>query len=225
MNYGRLFIRCFIKRYDTMKYNREFILKRAFNVFMDRGYDSTSISVLQSELGISRGAMYRYFKGKEDLFVSVIDKYVLDPINRLLNERMDDLTVPNLINRLYRQHLLCLNIFYRTKINHTIVLNYTALLIQAAKHYDGFVAQFRIIQRRFVVVWKLAIRNSISKGEVKKETDIGIMSMLFANTYYQEIVKDNVQTWKNAKLYGLKIKKDIILKKKMQDYLYELIKK
>ena len=43
---------------DLMKNRKEYILEKAFDVFMSKGYDSVSITVLQKELGMSRGAMY-----------------------------------------------------------------------------------------------------------------------------------------------------------------------
>lgn len=206
-----------------MKYNREYIIERAFEVFMNRGYDSTSISVLQNELQMSRGAMYRYFKNKEDLFISVVDKYILDLINRLLFREIDFLTVPNLIERLYRHQSLYLNLFSKARINHSTMLNYTALVIQATKYYPDFIYKFHQIHRRFYIIWKLAVRKSIMIGQIKPDTNIEISSQLFTNIFFQEIVSEYPESLTDHVTFNKKIKTDLAKRKEMLEYLYRLI--
>ena len=213
----------FFNKIFIVKYNREFITEKAFEVFMNKGYDSTSISVLQSELSMSRGAMYRYFINKEELFISVIDKYVLDLINRLLFREINDLTVPNLIGKLYRHQMLYLNLFNKARVNHSIMLNYTALIIQATKYYPGFIHKFYLIHRRFNIIWKLAIRKSIMIEEIKPNTDIELMSQLFTNIFFQEIVSEYPENRTDHITFNEKMKRDLDKRKEMLEYLYRLV--
>lgn len=207
-----------------MKYNKEDILKRSFEVFMNEGYDSASISVLQSELGMSRGAMYRYFKNKEELFISVVDRYIFDALNRLLFKNLEILTVPILIDNLFRRQSVYLRLFSRLGVTHDIFLNYTALIIQAAKYYPGFVGLFNNIHRRFYIIWKLAIRKSILLREVKPDTDIEITGRLFANMFFQEEGGQYPVNKYDDLKFNQKLKDDLIMRKQTLDYLYHLIK-
>ena len=43
------------------------ILKTTFLLLLEKGYDKVLVSDIQNELGISRGLLYRYFKGKDEL--------------------------------------------------------------------------------------------------------------------------------------------------------------
>jgi TetR/AcrR family transcriptional regulator len=53
---------------------RNRILETATAEFAAKGYSSANINVIAEKAGISIGAMYKYFRSKEDLFLTVIDK-------------------------------------------------------------------------------------------------------------------------------------------------------
>ena len=169
-----------------MKYSREFILRRAFDVFMNKGYDSTSITVLQRELNMSRGAMYRYFKNKEDLFIAVIDEYFFRVYNRILQNLDNDLTLPELLDKLHRRNKLVATVFTRAGITHTVFLNYTALIIQAAKHYPNFLVHFQEINKKMLTLWKDALTKSLEMKQIQDNIDIDIMAVIFNNINAKE---------------------------------------
>ena len=52
---------------------RERIAKVAIHEFSSKGYNAASINTIAKESGISIGGMYRYFKSKEALFMSILD--------------------------------------------------------------------------------------------------------------------------------------------------------
>lgn len=52
---------------------RDRILNVAVKEFSSNGYNAASINTIARESGISIGGMYRYFKSKEALFMSVLD--------------------------------------------------------------------------------------------------------------------------------------------------------
>jgi AcrR family transcriptional regulator len=51
---------------------REAILKVARGYFLSEGFAATSMSVISSRLGGSKGTLYNYFENKEDLFAAVM---------------------------------------------------------------------------------------------------------------------------------------------------------
>lgn len=53
----------------------QLILDVAFRLFMEKGYEHTSIQDIINHLGgLSKGAIYHHFKSKEDILIAVIDK-------------------------------------------------------------------------------------------------------------------------------------------------------
>lgn len=53
----------------------QFILDVAYRLFMEKGYEHTSIQDIIDQLGgLSKGAIYHHFKSKEDILVAVTDR-------------------------------------------------------------------------------------------------------------------------------------------------------
>ena len=53
----------------------QLILDVAFRLFIEKGYEHTSIQDILDHLGgLSKGAIYHHFKSKEDILVAVIDR-------------------------------------------------------------------------------------------------------------------------------------------------------
>ena len=50
------------------------ILEASMQLFARRGYHGTSISQIAEATGLTKGALYWHFKGKEDLFLTVLDR-------------------------------------------------------------------------------------------------------------------------------------------------------
>ena len=187
---------------------------------MNRGYDSTSISVLQEELNMSRGALYRYFKNKEDLFIAVIDTYFLNLFFKILKSLNHDFTAQELIDYIYRRQQVLLNAFTRAGVTHTTFLNYTALMIQAAKHYPNFLDNFRIINKRLLEHWKSALLKSKEANEIRSDINIEIMSILFNSIS----AKESSSQEHDEATFAVNVIHDMKRRKEVMDYLYSLIK-
>ena len=54
------------------------ILDAAYRLMAKNGYESTSISQIANEAGVSKGLMYNYFHSKEDLLKALIDQTLRD---------------------------------------------------------------------------------------------------------------------------------------------------
>lgn len=76
----------------------EQIRRAALKVFLDHGYANTSIDMILAEAVVSRQTLYRYFKGKEPLFLAVIADILNDALTAITDamresdlEHSDDL--------------------------------------------------------------------------------------------------------------------------------------
>ena len=204
-----------------MKYSKDTILRNAFDVFMERGYENTSISVLQKELNMSRGALYCYFKNKEDLFCSVIDQYFFRMYNKISQHKSENMTVPELIEYVYRRQRLTIYLFGKEDFTHDVFLNYTDLLIQAAKHYPGFIQKYKVLRGLFMNKWKIALENSLKRDEIKADTNISMICRLFNSVFSRETSDECY----DDSAFASKILEDVDNRKHLLDYLYSLIKK
>lgn len=60
------------------------ILDAAFRLFMEKGYERTSIQDIVNHLGgLSKGAIYHHFKSKEDILIAVTDRMTAES-NKML---------------------------------------------------------------------------------------------------------------------------------------------
>lgn len=67
----------------------QLILDVAFRLFMEKGYEHTSIQDIIDNLGgLSKGAIYHHFKSKEDILVAVTDR-MTEESNRMLTAIRD----------------------------------------------------------------------------------------------------------------------------------------
>lgn len=55
---------------------RERIIRAAIESFGQTGFDRTKMDDIAKRLGLSKGTLYLYFKGKEDLFIAISDYYI-----------------------------------------------------------------------------------------------------------------------------------------------------
>ena len=57
-----------------MKTNKEEIMLTALKMFAERGFEAVSTSMIAGRLGITKGALYRHYKSKQEIFDSIIKK-------------------------------------------------------------------------------------------------------------------------------------------------------
>ncbi len=55
---------------------KENIRHKAMDLFIKQGYHASSISDIAKEAGISKGLLYNYFKGKEDLLATIVEERI-----------------------------------------------------------------------------------------------------------------------------------------------------
>ena len=59
----------------TKEFDRETVLRRALELFWERGYDGTSMADLVAHLGIGRASLYATYGSKRDLYLEALRRY------------------------------------------------------------------------------------------------------------------------------------------------------
>lgn len=57
-----------------MHQNKGKSIEVSYNLFIQKGYEKTSIQDILNELGLSKGAIYHYFNSKEEILYAVLKK-------------------------------------------------------------------------------------------------------------------------------------------------------
>jgi AcrR family transcriptional regulator len=69
---------------------RQEIVDVAAELFLERGYQGTSMSLVSQRLGGSKATLYGYFKSKEDLLFAVLEEEVARAAEEVLSEEPGD---------------------------------------------------------------------------------------------------------------------------------------
>ena len=65
-----------------MSDTKEKILFTALRLFAQNGYEAVSVSAIAGELGMTKGALYKHYKNKRDIFDSIFECMCQDDVER-----------------------------------------------------------------------------------------------------------------------------------------------
>jgi len=192
-----------------MDNTKEFIIDEAFKLFLDRSYEAVSISDISKAIGFTKGALYHHFKNKEELFMSVIDKY---------------LVIPEIIadtNTISLYEFIKLSITHTEKTIRTLFgssmvyssINYISLFTDAFRHYPGYAESKSTFINNEIEKTKKVLENAIRTGEIRNDInpyliatnffsiDMGFAGNMVRNNSPEEAISLlKEQTWEFYKL-------------------------
>lgn len=73
-----------------MSDTREKILMTALRLFAKDGYEAVSVSTIAGELGMTKGALYRHYKNKRDIFDCIVERMIQIDARRAREYAMPD---------------------------------------------------------------------------------------------------------------------------------------
>ena len=195
-----------------MKDRREYITRKAMELYALEGYQNVSITDLQNALDIGRGTLYYYFKDQDELFQTCMIKYFLEPKQRALSSVGENVLMEEMIAAMM-QYLHSLEDALLTFTNKNVnTSNVNNLMFTA---YSRFPALHRRAQRlalKELELWRKAIYNSQRAGLVKHNIDVDLIALMMAH------VKDSYDS-------GLgRTQMDFSLLEKSYNAMYKLLK-
>lgn len=159
------------------KDTKQVILHKAYLLFLEKGYDAVSVSMIQKAAGIGRATMYHYFGSKQELFEAVIDmRYKLEQGQDKLSDYEGVLLSDYLKQRVYQGRMALKSGQSPKNIG---MLNYFIMSFQALEKNPELAAKSDILHEETIKKWSLIIKNSIDNGEVKPDIDIRKTAKLF----------------------------------------------
>lgn len=162
--------------------SRQKILLEAFKLFATMPYERVSFSVMEKEIGISRGSMVYYFGNKDGLFREVL--------SNLVYGKSSIKAVPEA----YRLSLCSFyNYFIETlkreqeKILQIGIVNLNEALMRIENSALTYIENFKEMTAQWFYeerqIWMSVIENAISTGELKPMMDIAALSQVFDDCY------------------------------------------
>lgn len=161
--------------------SEELILERTFELLLLKGFDAVSISDIQQATGLSRGLLYHYYKNKEDLFIQVTEKYFIRIFDFEVR-RTANYTVFEFVDFMCKRFKKIARIVSdivggASKNTNVSMLNYHFLFYQVMQRDAIFRNKYQATIEKEKIGWESALRNSVSKKEIKQDTDIEVSAM------------------------------------------------
>lgn len=158
-----------------MENTKEFIIDEAFKLFLDHSYEAVSISDISQAIGFTKGALYHHFKNKEELFKSVVDKYLYIPdviadIETVsLSEYIQLCTMEaeKIIKKLFSFALVF------------VPINYMSMFADAFRHYPGYIELKGDFINNEIAKTKRVLENAIKSGEIRDDINTSLIATNF----------------------------------------------
>ncbi len=152
---------------------RRAIMAAAIDCFARHGYQGTSIDRIAQASGVTKGALYYYFRDKEDLLFEAVKDRIAQ-FERHVAESVGSLTDPALAFREIAR--VCVRIATKDNLRRFII----TLMIEALDTYPALSQEFRGIMRRFRRFLADLVRRGQESGEFAAGIDPQIAAQLFA---------------------------------------------
>ncbi|GAB2548077.1 TetR/AcrR family transcriptional regulator [Gracilibacillus alcaliphilus] len=170
---------------------KEGILAAAMDLFITQGYHSTSISSIAKQADVSKGLLYNYFKGKEELLATMVDRRVgeiVDVMNQAqtLETPIEQLKhiIEGAIDNVYKNpevFRFYLHLQTQPEADHELI-QYSRLLIE--ENARQFEFQCEIFE-------KLGVKEARKRSLYFSSTLQGIMLMI--STYPQQFPIEEIK--------------------------------
>ncbi|MBQ7632270.1 MAG: TetR/AcrR family transcriptional regulator [Paludibacteraceae bacterium] len=164
-----------------MKDRKEYIIRKAMELYALRGYQNVSISDLQIALDMGRGTLYYYFPDQDALFQTCMERYFLIPKQRALSAVSDDVTIERMIDAMmaYLNSLKeALMTFDNKSINTSNVNN---LMFTAYSLFPSLHRQAQRLALKEVELWRKALYNDQRAGFIRRDIDREQVALMFAH--------------------------------------------
>lgn len=136
---------------------RQRILETAWGLFLEKGYDNTTVDEIIKACGISKGGFYHHFSSKEDLLIYLSDLF--DAQYKLSTEKLDR-ALPTMDKLFYYTE----NLF--RYIEDNIPCDVLALVLSTQVTKNG--AKYLLDERR---IYFTTLSDIMSEGQAKGEVN------------------------------------------------------
>ncbi|MFT3903649.1 MAG: TetR/AcrR family transcriptional regulator [Niabella sp.] len=162
----------------------EFILDQCFKLFLRKNYKDVTIVDIEEATGMSRGAVFYYAKDKNELFRTVVDRFILarQDINNKVVYAGDN-SLRAFITSYLKGVADTMGFILKAEVQN-ILRAYLALIFNGVSYYDGFSQKVTLMLSLEVSVWEKFIKDGIRSGELKDGLDVRTTALNFQSIFY-----------------------------------------
>ena len=160
---------------QKMDSTKDFIIEEAFKLFLNHSYEAVSISDISKAIGFTKGALYHHFKNKEELFRSVVDKYLFIP-NVIAD--VETVSLSEYIQLCTSEAEKIIKRLFRFTLVFTPI-NYMSMFADAFRHYPGYADLKGVFINNEIEKTKKVLENAIKSGEIRADINPSLIATNF----------------------------------------------
>ena len=175
-----------------MKITRDELLIAAFKLFMSVNYEKASFAELGKMLGMSKAVIFKYYKNKQELFISVVDKFWFSTQNPRNKFTETNGTFAEFIDEYVRGVQRTMDMLgdligaEREKVaqgKFTYHAQYFHFLFQLLQYDPDAKEKLRNLVDGDYAYWRAAIQRAIATGELREDVDVEDAVVMFRQVY------------------------------------------
>lgn len=165
-------IKCYYIKTEDTKTTKDHIIDLSFKLFLEKSYEQVTVKDIKKATGLTRGSIFYHVMNKEDLFLKVIDKYIIDTqhIKRKMQINKET-TLEGFIQKYLKGVQKTMDFMYSLSISN-IYKSYFFLIMQATLHYPHFDEKAKELVDTENKAWEKIIKQAIQSGEIYEDTDV-----------------------------------------------------
>lgn len=164
-----------------MKDRKEYIIRKAMELYAVKGYHNVSITDLQFSLDIGRGTLYYYFKDQDEILLTCMEHYFLEPKQRALNSVPEEAGIDTMIQAM-KTYLHSLEEALQTFDNKDInTSNVNNLMFTAYSKFPSLLHKARRLALKELELWRKAIYTDQKAGLIRRDIDREQIALMFTH--------------------------------------------
>lgn len=178
------------------KSNKEIVYKAAFRLFLIKQFDGVSISDIEKESGMTRGAVFYYAKTKLDLFKKVVEHFILDAqdVDKKVayGSEVSLIEYINLYIKGIENTMTELVEIIQMESKEYACRAYISTILQVCTIFPDIKDRYLINLHNDIGRWVTIINSAISNGEVSSYIDVLSIAKQFVCCFYGMSVIDSM---------------------------------
>lgn len=183
------------------------ILQGAFKLFLQKNYEKVTIADIERSIGMTRGAIFYHAKDKNELFIQVIDTYILKTHDAKYKfKHNDDCSLKEFIDSYIagvRETM--------TKIESLGIKNihraYFSLIYQAIQYYEGFDKLITKVFHQEYELWYEVVLRAYNNKEIKQDIVVENVAKQFRYMYsglsFEDSLKQGLDITALQQIYNI----------------------
>lgn len=170
------------------KSNKETLYKAAFRLFLVKQFEGVSLSDIENESGLTRGAIFYYAKDKKDLFHDIIKHFVIDRQNISAKVNSSDYTsVRDYINLYIKGVKETMDSLYELlpdMSRDNASRAYVSTILEASTFFPDVNTWYRHNVNNDISMWVSVLHKGVENGEIREDIDFLNSAKQFVCIYY-----------------------------------------